>query len=88
MGKHVAGGGRKVASARAVAGTAPTYNSARQTVSELKALDKQGVFDAWKRTMTTGRIASGADIREQRKSWMIYDIIRQRYDQETADRVA
>lgn len=87
MGKRSSGGGRRVTSARMMDNPI-TEQNARAAVSELKALDKQGVFDVWKRTMTTGRIASAADIREQKKSWMIYDIIRKRYDQETADRVA
>ena len=88
MGKHISGGGRRVTSARTVVGNPSDDYSARATVSELKALDKKGVFDVWKQTMNTGRIASGADIREQRKSWMIYDIVRKRYDAATADRVA
>lgn len=70
---------------RAQADTTPEAR-AQSYVTGLKRLSKKEVFEEW-RAQTLGRV-SNPDIREQRRSWMVYDIIRARYGQGIADRVA
>ena len=58
---------------------------AKKEVAAYKKLTKEQVFSHFCRTL--GRIHN-ASIKEQRKSWMIYDIIRAKYGAVTADLVA
>lgn len=59
---------------------------AKLTRKDHMAKSKEEVFDIWRRECC-GRI-NGPDIREQRKSWMVYDLIAKWYGKAIADRVA
>ncbi len=63
-----------------------TIDQAKQTVKHLRQLPKAEVFEIWCRRCL-GRIHS-AQIGEQRKSWMVYDIVRSQYGTAIADQVA
>jgi hypothetical protein len=59
---------------------------ARSLAKNLKQQTKKVVFAQWQQTCL-GRIQN-AQIAEQRKSWMIYDIVRAKYDESIANQVA
>lgn len=78
---------QRVAAAVEAVGAA-AVEAARLAVIDQKSLPKEEVFRTWIRVCHSSRIASSADIREQRKSWMIYDIIRKWYGEVVANAVA
>ena len=59
---------------------------ARQTTQNLRLKSKAEVFKLWT-LRCLGRIHN-AQLREQRKSWMVYDIVRSQYGSIVADQVA
>ncbi len=59
---------------------------AKQMVKGLRGQSKAQVFKVWVQ-VCLGRVHN-AKMGEQRKAWMIYDIIKAQYDDETADQVA
>ncbi len=61
-------------------------DQAKRTTQHLRQMSKAEVFMRWKRTCL-GRIHC-AQIKEQRKSWMVYDIVRSQYGASIADQVA
>ncbi len=63
-----------------------TIELAQKTVNHLKQQPKKVVFGHWVKTCL-GRIHN-AQIAEQRKSWMIYDIVRAKYNESIANQVA
>ena len=75
--------------AQAVAETSETKVAQAQVrVQALKAMDKKDVFSRWMRGCHASRLSITVDIKEQRKSWMIYDIIRAEYSEVVASAVA
>jgi hypothetical protein len=62
-----------------------TIDQARQTSKNLRQMSKQAVFQLWT-SKCLGRIHS-AQIKEQRKDWMVYDIVRSQYGAAIADQV-
>jgi len=61
-------------------------DKATQVLVSLRKKTKQDVFTAWT-TQCLGKIHN-AKVHEMRKSWMIYDIIRNRFGELIADQVA
>ncbi len=61
-------------------------DKATQVLLNLRKKTKQDVFTAWT-TQCLGKIHN-AKVHEMRKSWMIYDIIRNRFGELIADQVA
>ncbi len=61
-------------------------DKATQVLVNLRKKTKQDVFTAWT-TQCLGKIHN-AKVHEMRKSWMIYDIIRNRFGELIADQVA
>ena len=59
---------------------------AKQMVKGLRGQSKAQVFKVWIR-VCLGRVHN-AKVVEQRKDWMIYDIIKAQFDKEIADQVA
>ena len=59
---------------------------ARQMVASLRSQSKTQVFKQWSQACL-GRV-NNATVGEQRKAWMIYDIVRAKLGQTTADQVA
>ena len=59
---------------------------AKQMVKGLRGQSKEQVFKVWIR-VCLGRVHN-AKVVEQRKDWMIYDIIKAQFDKEVADQVA
>ena len=59
---------------------------AKQMVKGLRGQSKAQVFKVWIR-VCLGRVHN-AKVVEQRKDWMIYDIIKAQFDKEVADQVA
>jgi len=59
---------------------------AQGLAKHLKQQPKKEVFAQWQQTCL-GRIHN-AQIAEQRKSWMIYDIVRAKYNEAIANQVA
>ena len=59
---------------------------ARQMVASLRSQSKTQVFKQWQQTCL-GRV-NNATVGEQRKALMIYDIVRAKLGQTTADQVA
>lgn len=59
---------------------------ARQMVASLRRQTKVQVFKQWSQACL-GRV-NNATVGEQRKAWMIYDIVRAKMGQTTADQVA
>ena len=59
---------------------------AKRVVSGLRSQSKEQVFKVWSQ-VCLGRVHN-AKISEQRKNWMIYDIVKAQFDKETADQVA
>lgn len=76
---------KRVAEAVAAVGE-ERVNLAASYVVNLKDMSKEEVFAVWVRECC-GRIC-GPDIREQRKSWMIYDIVGKHYGKVVASAVA
>ena len=60
--------------------------SARQMVTSLRSQSKAQVFKQWQQTCL-GRV-NNAKVQEQRKAWMIYDIVRAKLGQTVADQIA
>ena len=60
-------------------------NRIASTVATLKSKSKKDVFNIWASKL--GRIHC-ADIREQRKGWMIYDIIAAEFGKDNAEAYA
>ena len=64
-----------------------TQTELAQSLAEnLKQQPKKVVFAQWQKACL-GRIQN-AQIAEQRKSWMIYDIVRAKYNESIANQVA
>jgi hypothetical protein len=61
-------------------------DKATQVLVSLRKKTKQDVFTAWT-IQCLGKIHN-AKVHEMRKSWMIYDIIRNRFGELIADQVA
>jgi hypothetical protein len=61
-------------------------NQARQLVASLKSNSKAQVFSMWC-TTCLGSIHC-ASIKEQRKGWMIYDIVSSKYGKAVAGQVS
>jgi len=61
-------------------------DKATQVLVNLRKKTKQDVFTAWT-IQCLGKIHN-AKVHEMRKSWMIYDIIRNRFGELIADQVA
>jgi len=61
-------------------------DKATQVLVSLRKKTKQDVFTAWT-TQCLGKIHN-AKVHEMRKSWMIYDIIRNQFGELIADQVA
>jgi len=61
-------------------------DQAKQTTQHLRQMSKPEVFQLWTRKCL-GRIHS-AQLKEQRKSWMVYDIVRSQYGTAIADQIA
>ena len=59
---------------------------AKQMVKGLRGQSKVQVFKVWIQ-VCLGRVHN-AKVVEQRKDWMIYDIIKAQFDKEVADQVA
>lgn len=59
---------------------------AKQMVKGLRGQSKAQVFKVWIR-VCLGRVHN-AKVVEQRKDWMIYDIIKAQFDKAVADQVA
>ena len=59
---------------------------ARQMVTSLRNQSKEQVFKEWQQTCL-GRV-NNAKVQEQRKAWMIYDIVRAKLGGAVADQVA
>ena len=59
---------------------------AKQMVKGLRGQSKAQVFKVWIQ-VCLGRVHN-AKVVEQRKDWMIYDIIKAQFDKEVADQVA
>ena len=59
---------------------------ARQMVASLRSQTKAQVFKQWSQACL-GRV-NNATMGEQRKAWMIYDIVRAKLGQATADQVS
>lgn len=62
------------------------FNDAQQLVKSLQKQSKAEVFAMWCATCL-GRIHS-ANMNEQRKAWMIYDIVLSKYGMHVADQIA
>jgi hypothetical protein len=62
-----------------------TIDQARQTSKNLSQMSKQTVFQLWT-SKYLGRIHC-AQIKELRKDWMVYDIVRSQYVTAIADQV-
>lgn len=62
------------------------FKQAKRMVKGLRGQSKAQVFKIWIQ-VCLGRVHN-ATMGEQRKDWMIYDIIRAQYDKEIADQVA
>jgi len=58
----------------------------KQMVKGLRGQSKAQVFKVWTQ-VCLGRVHN-AKVGEQRKDWMIYDIIKAQFDKEVADQVA
>ncbi len=61
-------------------------DQAKRTTQHLRQMSKAEVFMRWTRTCL-GRIHC-AQIKEQRKSWMVYDFVRSQYGTSIADQIA
>jgi len=61
-------------------------DQAKQTTQHLRQMSKPEVFQLWTRKCL-GRIHH-AQLKEQRKSWMVYDIICSQYGTAIADQIA
>lgn len=61
-------------------------DQAKKTTQNLRTMTKSEVFQLWTRRCL-GRIHC-AQIKEQRKAWMVYDIVRSQYGSAIADQVA
>ena len=61
-------------------------DQAKRTTQHLRQMSKPEVFQLWT-YKCLGRIHC-AQINEQRKSWMVYDIVRSQYGTNIADQVA
>ena len=59
---------------------------AKRMVTGLRGQSKAQVFKVWIQ-VSLGRVHN-AKVGEQRKDWMIYDIIKAQFDKEVADQVA
>jgi len=59
---------------------------AKRMVKGLRGQSKAHVFKVWFQ-VCLGRVHN-AKVGEQRKDWMIYDIIKAKFDKEVADQVA
>jgi len=66
--------------------TPTTLDRARLCVQKLRKQTKAQVFAMWCSTCL-GRIHC-ASIKEQRKGWMIYDIVRTKFGKSAAEQVA
>lgn len=66
--------------------TQAIQDRARQTIQGLRKQTKAQVFVMWC-AACLGRIHC-ATVSEQRKEWMIYDIVRSKYGAKVADQVA
>lgn len=63
-----------------------TLEAAKATVRLLRVHSKQAIFDCWVKTCL-GRVQN-ATMADQKKGWMIYDLIRAQYGRAIADQVA
>lgn len=59
---------------------------AKQMVAGLRSQSKEQVFKQWSQTCLPR--VNNAKFGEQRKTWMIYDIVRAKFGQSAADQAA
>ena len=64
----------------------PQVEQAKRMVSGLRSQTKAQVFKVWV-SVCLGRVHN-ATLAEQRKDWMIYDIVEARFGKAAADQVA